>query len=363
MHNAARLRWLLALPAVVSLVCGVMSGLARLGWAMPLWVIQLIVVHGALMVGGFFGTLIGLERAVALARPWPYLAPLASGIGGLALVAHATDAGIVLITAGSLVMTLACVSVWRRERAAHLATLCAGSVAWLAGNAVWWVTGSITAATPLWAAFLILTIAGERLELSRLVPTSPAARRTFFGIVALLALAGLAAAVSAAGLRVFAAALALLAIWLLRHDIARRTVRTPGLTRYMAVCLLSGYAWLLVAATLGITGAFDNGAVLRDAALHSLLLGFVFSMVFGHAPVIVPALTRLRFAWRPVFYLPLVLLHATLIVRVGAGLAGDYAWRHWGGVGNTVALIAFALLVATAVRRPQLRASAAQLPR
>ncbi|MFA9441808.1 hypothetical protein ACDA63_19435 [Uliginosibacterium sp. sgz301328] len=359
MHNAARLRWLLALPAVVSLVCGVMSGLARLGWVMPLWVIQLIVVHGALMVGGFFGTLIGLERAVALARPWPYVAPLASGVGGLALVAHATAVGIALMTAGSLAMTLACASVWRRERAAHLATLCAGALAWLAGNGVWWATGSVAAATPLWAAFLILTIAGERLELSRLVPTSPAARRTFFGIVVLLASTGLAAAVSALGLRAFAATLALLAIWLLRHDIARRTVRTPGLTRFMAVCLLSGYAWLLVAAALGVAGAFDNGAVLRDAALHSLLLGFVFSMVFGHAPVIVPALTRLRFAWRPVFYLPLALLHATLIVRVGAGLGGDYGWRHWGGVGNTIALIVFALLVATAVRRPQRRPSAA----
>ena len=40
--------------------------------------------------------------------------------------------------------------------------------------------------------------------------------------------------------------LALLALvaWLIGHDVARRTIRAAGITRYMAACILCGYVWL-----------------------------------------------------------------------------------------------------------------------
>jgi len=38
------------------------------------------------MVSGFLGTLISLERAVALKARWPYAAPLLSGLGDAALI-------------------------------------------------------------------------------------------------------------------------------------------------------------------------------------------------------------------------------------------------------------------------------------
>ena len=53
--------------------------------------------------------------------------------------------------------------------------------------------------------------------------------------------------------------------------------------RYVAVCLLAGYFWLAVG------GALVALQVAYDAALHAIFVGFVFSMVFGHAPVILPA--------------------------------------------------------------------------
>ena len=37
-----------------------------------------------------------------------------------------------------------------------------------------------------------------------------------------------------------------LPLWLMRQDVARRTVKGSGLTRFIAVCLLSGYVWLAV---------------------------------------------------------------------------------------------------------------------
>ena len=310
------------LPAVAALVCGVLSGLARLGLPMPDAMTRLIGVHGALMMGGFFGTVIALERAVALGMHWPYAAPLLSGLGAVALIAGAPPLWApLLLCLAALVMSAACASVWLRQPFAHHAVLTIAALLWLAGNLVWAIDGAIVAAVPLWAAFLLMTIAGERLELSRFMPTPPITR-VLFAIIVIVLMAGALGAVliEAAGLRVFAAALFALAAWLLRYDIARHAIRIAGLTRYMAVCLLSGYVWLGIAALFGMAGALQSGSTLRDAALHALLLGFVFSMVFGHAPIILPAVTRLQFQWHRGFYLPLVVLHFSLAARVVAGL-------------------------------------------
>jgi hypothetical protein len=79
----------------------------------------------------------------------------------------------------------------------------------------------------------------------------------------------------------------------------------------MAVCLLIGYAWLFAAGSPGPRPSL--GAPLRDAALHGLVLGFLFSMMLGHAPVILPAVVGLKLRYGVLFYLPLSLLHASLL--------------------------------------------------
>ena len=111
--------------------------------------------------------------------------------------------------------------------------------------------------------------------------------------------------------------LAGLAAWLVCFDIARRTVATHGLSRYMAVCLLLGYAWLAVSGLAWI--ATSLGYAVRDVALHALGLGFIFSMMLGHAPVILPALARVKLLFGWFFYLPLAVLHISLAVRLFFG--------------------------------------------
>ena len=359
-----RFRLLLVLPAVAALICGVLSGLARLGLPVPDAIVRLTGVHGALMIGGFFGTVISLERAVALGIGWPYAAPLVSGLAAIALIADAPPLWApILLCLAALLMSAACASVWLRQPVAHHAVLTIAALLWLAGNLVWAIGGAITPAVPLWAAFLLLTIAGERLELSRFMPTPPIARVMFNMIVAgLLAGALGALAMEAEGLRLFAAALLALAAWLLRYDIARHTIKTAGLTRYMAVCLLSGYCWLGIAALLGMSGNLQAGSLLRDAALHALLLGFVFSMVFGHAPIILPAVTRLQFKWHQGFYLPLAVLHLSLAARVFAGAADGFVLRQYAAIANAVALVLFMLMVVTSLRRGRLARPAGVLP-
>ncbi|WP_227107385.1 hypothetical protein [Chromobacterium rhizoryzae] len=356
----ARLPWLGL--AALALLCGALAGLARLGWAVPAAAAALAGWHGALMIGAFFGGVISLERAVALNRGWALLAPAAAGLSGLCLIAGLPPpAAQWLQTLAAAVLLAGSVQVLRRQAAAFTLTLAAAALCWLIGALAWQLGGDLQTAVPWWLAFLILTIAGERLELTRLLPLSSAARRGF--ALAALTLGG-GAVLSLwrpdAGLRLYAAALLALAVWLLRHDIARRNARQRGLTRYIAVALLCGYGWLAVAGALGLAGALLPGHPWRDAALHAVGLGFVFSMVFGHAPIIIPALTRLKLPYRPLFYAPLAALHLSLLLRLYGMLDGAFAWRRAAGLLNALTLLFFIILLLSSLRRGRASAKPGQ---
>ncbi|MCS7236635.1 MAG: hypothetical protein RMM30_11775, partial [Armatimonadota bacterium] len=73
----------------------------------------------------------------------------------------------------------------------------------------------------------------------------------------------------------------------------------------------------------------------------ALFLGFVFSMVFAHAPIIWPSVLggEVRFSAR--FYLHLALLHLSVLLRVASDLAGWEPGRRWAVVLNTLAVLLF----------------------
>ena len=52
----------------------------------------------------------------------------------------------------------------------------------------WLASGDIALAVPWWLLFLVITIAGERLELTRFLPTPPIAQKLFIAIVGMLLL-------------------------------------------------------------------------------------------------------------------------------------------------------------------------------
>jgi hypothetical protein len=175
--------------------------------------------------------------------------------------------------------------------------------------------------------------------------------------------AGLAVSVASERLGVRIAGVGLLgqAIWLACYDIARRTVRIAGITRYMACALLAGYLWLICAGILWtVDAALDYGPA-YDASLHAVFLGFVMSMVFAHAPVIVPAVLRVQLPYRQGFYTQLALLHVSLAVRlIGGDLLGNTALWQWGGIGNEIAILLFLATTVNVVadaRRRSRRAS------
>lgn len=349
----AAARALLLLPAGLCLLAGLDAALARIGVAAPVTSTRVADAHGALMVFGFLGGLIALERAVATRRGWALVAPAFLAGGGVTLLLPTTMlAGQLLVIDGCLALIAVYVVLWRRQRDTATAVQALGAVMLLCA-AVLWVRFDLSSLTPWLVGFVVTTIAAERYELARL--TLPhRAGATLLGLSGVL-LAGAAASVMwpDLGARVLAAGLIALASWLARHDVARRTVHSTGLPRFSAAAVLAGYAWLAAAGVAGLVAGSPGGQAgtapqrAGDLVVHAVFLGFAMSMVLAHAPVILPAVVRRPLPYRPIMWVPLAVLHVGLVARLGLGdvLGVAHAWT----AGAVLTVVALPLLVATAL--------------
>lgn len=345
------LRFLALGIGAVALVFGLLTGLARLGIALPAATPVTADLHGALMICGFFGTLISLERAVALGRWWAYGAPAVSAAGALVLLAGSPASAAAVFLAAGLLLTFDSLMVVVRQRALFTVMLAVAAACWAVGTLAWLVSGGLADAVGWWLAFLVLTIAAERLELSRLLAPPPLSQATFVAAV-LLILAGAARAEFAGGSAPLTG-IGLLATtaWLVRHDVAMRTVRMTGQARFSAVCMISGYVWLGVAGIVLIVLPPATSIFAYDAAVHAIAIGFVLSMVFGHAPIILPAVTGWRVRYGAAAYGPLGLLHASVLLRFAADFGELAALREASGLITVLALVAYAATLAIVSRR------------
>ncbi len=345
-----RIRFPLLGAGMFCLIAGVYAGLLRAGIGIPVPAQNLAASHGALMIGGFLGAVIGLERAVALGAPWGYAAPALAGFGTLLFLAGA-EIGAAAVTLSSLLLVAMYGVVLRRQPAFFNAVMTLGAASWLVGN-IYWLRGyPLPDFVMWWGLFIVLTIAGERLELSRFLQHPPRVN-ALFAVFAAIAAAGIFAAANGAawGTRLTGAGVILLSLWLLVYDVARRTVKQEGLTRFVAVCLLLGYLWLAMAGAMLLGGTELAPGYQYDALLHSLFLGFAFSMIFGHAPIIFPAVLNLGVPFRPIFYLHVAVLHLSLLMRVGGDHAMSETTRAAGAALNGAALLIFLINTALAVR-------------
>ncbi|MBI1351999.1 MAG: hypothetical protein GC156_12875 [Actinomycetales bacterium] len=329
------------------------AGLLLLGLPAPVTAERLLEVHAQLMLVGFLGTLISLERAIASRRPWGYLAPISTGVGALLmLTALPLVVGQAVQAAGLAVLVGVYAVVWRRAGSTALAIQWLG--AFLAvGGALLWIADVPTATVFPWlAGFLVLTIAGERLELAHIAAPPPAAERALLLISCAIAASAAASVLwPTPGSELFGAFLLSLVAWLLTYDVARRTVHAHGLPRFTAVNLLLGMFWLGVAAVTWIVrGPLTDGPG-YDIVIHAIGLGFAMSMVLAHAPIILPAILLRPLPYRPVLYIPTIALQSALLVRFAGDLREvGWAWQA-GGAGTVAALLLVAGTVAVLVVR------------
>ena len=339
----------LALTLVCILVGAVTGGLVRAGsvaaWLRSFtWVGNAAVDHAALMLSSFFGSVIGVERAVALRQRWAFVPPLASAISGVLLLSGHAAAGAWSGLLASCVFVAVNFIFLFHQPHIHIALLLVSGLAWVGGNALFAIDQNAARALPWWFAFIVLTITAERLEMYRLMRCHVWAYPSLLvSVTGLLAGAALSSVNPVFGGVLYGSALAALALWLGVFDIARRTVLAQGVSRYMALCLLSGYAWMGVAGVAWIGTAL--GCPGRDMALHALGLGFIISMVMGHAPVILPAVANIKLLFGTWFYVPLVMLHASLLVRLFGGMVNPNLRAH-GTQLNALALGCFVAAVA-----------------
>ena len=185
--NSNRGRFVLIGLAGISLLTGLWAGIARMGWFLPVPNSQFVMLHGPLMVVGFLGTLIGLERAVALQRWWAYAVPIFAGLGSItALITMPVRISASLAALASLFLSAVFITLYRQYPSEHFIIMALSALAWFVGNALWFTDPAVFTIVPWWVGFLVLMIAGERLELSRLRQPTALIRRVFHGFIAVV---------------------------------------------------------------------------------------------------------------------------------------------------------------------------------
>lgn len=342
------------LGAVICLLLGLWGGLIRMGWVWPVQNPEWLSLHGPLMVCGFLGTVIGLERAVGLEKTWGYLAPLFAAIGGISMLilGAASIYPMIFLTISSLVYSAIFLSVLIKHRDFPTSIMTLGALCWLTGNVLFLSGFMIYQLVPWWICFLVFTIAGERIELNRFLSPKSESDYFFIGIIGLASVAAFISMFSPqVGTKIFGLSLILLMIWLFLFDVARRTVLREGLTKFIAICLLTGYFWLGVSGLIALLIGFKAAGPYYDAYLHTTFIGFVFSMIFGHAPIIFPGILKINIQFHQRFYAHLFLLHLGLLIRVVADLSLNWEFRLWGALISALAIILFFLNTVTSIRK------------
>lgn len=343
------LRRLLLAGAGIALLAGLWSGLARAGEHRA---VGPFMAHGIFMVLGFLGTLVAVERAVALRSRRAAGAAACSVLAtlGILLGLPRPATGALLVLGGALLTTAhGLAGDWREQRPSPVS---AGSgLAWVLAAALWSAGWSPVRLAPVLAAFLVLALVGQRLEVWRARDHTAGGR----AVVGACGMVGLAAAWTLVdrptGLVAGGLAMAVLAVLLARHDDAARPRGRSALPRLVSVCLLAGYLWLGASGLLWVgLGVGVRGPLLYDAALHTLFLGFVISVTMGQVPTLLTTRGRpMRDRWT--LWAPVVLLHLSVATRVVADLLGSTWGRGMSSHGNVTAILVYGVVVWRVARR------------
>jgi hypothetical protein len=299
--------------AVINLVAGVWAGLIRIGWNFP--VAPLAVHHGAIMIGGFLTTLIALEKAIPLKRNYVLMIPFISSLSLIMAAPGYFQPGLVFLLAGSVgLLSIQAYYLFLYPRDLSVILMSMGACCLIVGNAMLIQMQFYPAAFPWWMGFLLLTITGERLELSKFLPVSKNSKYFLLGFLFLF-VAGVIIPFHGVGKYVSGLALLSIAIWMLRHDVIRIGLKKAGLTRFSSVALLLANGWLIVEGIL--FWVLPEATFSYDIMIHIFFIGYAFSMIFAHGPIILPGVLGITFKpYHRILYGWLFLVEGSLLLRI-----------------------------------------------
>lgn len=329
--------------AIISMITGIYSGIIRIGQPLPVNKFIPIAHHGILMGGSFLGTLICLERVVTFHQKWAWISVFIMAMSFPFLLFNEPSFAVLCLLLGSLGYFWISTANYLKYRLNGDIIMVLGAFFQVVALTVFFFSNSYPKAFAGWLLFLVFTIIGERINLTRFLPVS---KKAFYEIYFWIGLLLISSFLYHLGLKiVVGASLIGLAQWLIRYDIIKVNLKRSGHYHFLGLCLLLSYIWLGVS---GILSMLEMGnPFLYDAVLHSFFVGFVLSMILAHAPIIFPGLLGIKTTpFHPIMYLWLAGLHSSLFIRIYGDMMQNFELRKFGGIYNGVFFIAYILTVA-----------------
>lgn len=332
------------LLALFSLLAGLDAGLIRIGWDIPFT--SLAVHHGAIMIGGFLSTLIALEKVIPLKQKIYYAIPVVNALSLLMVIPELHTIGLIFLFAGGTGLLL----IFGRYLMLHPRDLSnqlmlAGSLQLLVGHTLLLHTRFYPSAVVWWMGFILFVIVAERLELSKFLPVTSQLKQL---LILLLLLFPISLVLPHHSIGKYIAGISFMGIgiWMLRFDIIRIGLRKSGLTKYNAVALLTGNIWLILT---GLLFMFlkDDALMGYDSLVHAFFIGFIFTMIFAHGPIILPGvLGSIYKPYHPILYVWLTVLHLSLLTRVVANALFLSSLKAYTGLFTGLAIVLFFVTLA-----------------
>lgn len=326
---------LLVIPILLGLAF--YSALGRVGWSLP--IPQIAAMHGFYMVSGLFGTLISFERTLILKNKLWLSIPLLSILSVVGVASNLHTAGYALQGLAALLLSGLYFVHWRKYQEVYFLVLVLSGLAWMTSALVLMLGNSFAAASIWLIFFLLYTIVAERLELSKFLAT-PAWAKSLLLVIFILLLAVQAVPFHWGTNHITGVLIAATGFWLLQFDMATKNLNKTGFFFYTGSTLYVGFIWLMVS---GVLMALPlNSFYHYDAVLHAFFIGFAFSMIYAHAPIIFPALLKkLHKPFHKILYVPVWATHALLLLRLYADYAGNWPLRKWTGLFQVLFMLMF----------------------
>lgn len=316
-----------------------MAGLIRMGWEVPLK--HLAAHHGALMVGGFLGTLLLLEKVIPLKRKFLLILPLLNAFGIFIVIPGFYEIGLFFLLLGSVSLGVVfVVYLIRQPHELSVKFMVVGSLCQMIGHFMLISKQFYPMAFPWWMGFLLFVIVGERIELSKFLPVTKRDKNILILLLSIF-LFGLVLPFHGVGKYLSGICLVLIALWLLRHDVISIGLKKDGLFRFSAIALFAGCIMLMLTGIFIL--ALPDLPFAYDAIVHTFFIGFTFSMIFAHGPIIIPGVLGIKVKpYHPFLYVPVCLSLLSLLVRLMADIQFlPYVFRSWSGWISTFSILLY----------------------
>ncbi len=338
------------IPGALSFVVGVATGIWKMGCIRGLFSAyppDFLPSHGTIMVGAFLGTLVIFEKILphaTLSLFWvPYLWCFSIY---LLRVNFKLAVALNLIALAGWIAYNALISIKIKRFAEPLILV----LVYVLLSAVIFVEKGIdmgTSSAIHALLFPVATISLERIELS-MATGRMLSRLTYFFLIVLILVSLLDLFFNFLGNEFYGLFFIVLLILMFSNDMTFKFLRQKigfsisyPLHEFSLKTIFIAYLWLLLSAWFLLVSKFLPQS--RDIVIHSTGLGFIFSMILAHAPVITSSFSR-KVIKKPPSLLPFFVFQVATLLRIITDLFSLYSialWQYIGVISGVLHFVSF----------------------